>query len=125
MSKIIVIASFYPKEDISKNVSQEIRNDEVNLTEKIFDLEKRLKKHLTNLNIQSISDIDKTTRAELEDIRIQLNEHNNLLRDIRNEIRSEIDQIEYYIKLINILTGPIILLFIFAICKYYRKLKLI
>ena len=62
---------------------------------------------------------------ELEDIRAKLNEYNNSLRDIRNEIRSEIDQIEYYIKLINILTGPIILLFIFLICKYYRKIKLI
>ena len=108
---------------ISKNVSQEIRNDEVNLTTKINDLENRLKNHITNLNIQNISDIDEKTRTELEDIRTKLNEHNNSLRDIRNEIRSEIDQVEYYIKLINILTGPIILFFIFAICKFYRKIK--
>jgi len=117
--------SFTKIKQISKNVSQEIRNDEVNLITKINDLEKRLKNYITNLNIQNISDIDEKTRNELEDIRTKLNEHNNSLRDIRNEIRSEIDQVEYYIKLINILTGPIILFFIFAICKYYRKLKLI
>jgi len=54
-----------------------------------------------------------------------LNVHNNSLRYIRNEIRSEIDQVEYYIKLINFLTGPIILFFIFALCKFYRKIRLI
>jgi hypothetical protein len=117
--------SFTKIKQISKNVSQEIRNDEVYLTTKINDLENRLKNHITNLNIQNISDIDEKTRKELEEIRTKLNEYNNLLRDIRNEIRSEIDQVEYYIKLINILTGPIILIFIFAICKFYRKIKLI
>ena len=116
--------SFTKIKQISKNVSQEIRNDEVNLTTKIIDLENRLKNHITNLNIKNISDFDEKTRIELEDIRTKLNEHNNSLRDIRNEIRSEIDQVEYYIKLINILTGPIILIFIFAVCKFYRKIKL-
>tara|TARA_B000000557_G_scaffold135398_1_gene109868 strand:- start:1363 stop:2649 length:1287 start_codon:yes stop_codon:yes gene_type:complete len=117
--------SFTKIKQISKNVSQEIRNDEVNLITKINDLENRLKNYITNLNIQNISDIDEKTRKELEDIRTKLNEHNNSLRYIRNEIRSEIDQVEYYIKLINILTGPIILFFIFAVCKFNRKIKLI
>ena len=106
-------------------MSQEIRNDEVNLITKINDLENKLKNYITNLKIQNISDIDEKTRKELEDIRTKLNVHNNSLRYIRNEIRSEIDQVEYYVKLINILTGPIILIFIFAICKFYRKIKLI
>ena len=117
--------SFTKIKQISKNVSQEIRNDEVNLITKINDLENKLKNYITNLKIQNISDIDEKTRKELEDIRTKLNEHNNSLRYIRNEIRSEIDQVEYYIKLINILTGPIILFFIFAVCKFNRKIKLI
>jgi Na+/phosphate symporter len=117
--------SFTKIKKISKNVSQEIRNDEVNLITKINDLENKLKNYITNLKIQNISDIDEKTRKELEDIRTKLNEHNNSLRYIRNEIRSEIDQVEYYIKLINILTGPIILFFIFAVCKFNRKIKLI
>ena len=81
----------------------------------------KIKNYITNLNIQNISDIDEKTRKELEDIRTKLNEHNNSLRDIRNEIRSEIDQVEYYIKLINLLTGPVILIFIFTVCKFYRN----
>ena len=117
--------SFTKIKQISKNVSQEIRNDEVNLITKINDLENKLKNYITNLKVQNISDIDEKTKTELEDIRTKLNVHNNSLRYIRNEIRSEIDQVEYYIKLINILTAPIILFFIFALCKFYRKIKLI
>ena len=80
--------------------------------------------NVSEFNIQDISGIDDKTKKELNNIRIKLNEHNNSLRDIRKEIRSEIDQLEYYIKLINILTGPIILLFIFTICNIYRKINL-